>query len=51
MSSTLDLLESDKNQSHVLGKSETKSNGIYTVSAFEVNGNQKPFSRDGETNF
>ena len=44
------LLEYDKNLIHVLGLSETKLNAIHPDSAFEVNGFQKPFRRDGETN-
>ncbi|MEW8546816.1 MAG: reverse transcriptase family protein [Candidatus Thiodiazotropha sp.] len=44
------LLESDKNAIHVLGLSETKLNAIHPSSAFEVNGYQKPFRRDRETN-
>ena len=44
------LLESDKNQIHVLGLSETKLNDIHPDSAFQVNGFQKPFRRDREAN-
>ena len=44
------LLESDKNQIHVLGLSESKLNAIHPDSAFEINGFQKPFRKDRETN-
>ena len=44
------LLESDKNQIHVLGLSETKLNDIHPDSAFQVNGFQKPFRWDREAN-
>ena len=40
------LLESEKNQIHVLGLSETKLNVIHPDSGFEVNGFQKPFRKD-----
>ena len=32
------LLESDKNQIHVLGLSDTKLNSVHPDSAFEING-------------
>ena len=44
------LLESDKNQIHVLGFSETKLNATHPDSIFEINGFQKPFRKDRETN-
>ena len=44
------LLESDKNQIHVLGLSETKLNAIHINSSFEIKGYQKPFRKDRETN-
>ena len=44
------MLESDNNQIHVLGLSETKLNSVQSDSAFEVNGFQKPFRKDRETN-
>ena len=44
------LLESDKNQIHVLGFSETKLNVTHPDSIFEINGFQKPFRKDRETN-
>ena len=44
------LLGSDKNQIHVLGLSETKLNDTHPDSAFEINGYQKPFRRDRESN-
>ena len=44
------LLESDKNQIHVLGLSETKLNDIHPDSVFEINGFQKPFRKDRLTN-
>ena len=40
------LLESEQNQIHVLGLSETKLNVIHPDSAFEINGFQKPFRKD-----
>ena len=40
------LLESEKNQIHVLGLSETKLNVIHPDSSFEVNGFQTPFRKD-----
>ena len=44
------MLESDNNQIHVLGLSETKLNSVHPDSAFEVNGFQKPFRKDREIN-
>ena len=44
------MLESEKNNIHVLGFSETKLNAIHPDSIFEVNGFQKPFRKDRETN-
>ena len=44
------LLESEKNQIHVLGLSETKLNSLHPDSAFQVNGFQKPFRKDREIN-
>lgn len=44
------LLESDKNQIHVLGLSESKLNAMHPDSAFEINGFQKPFRKDREIN-
>ena len=44
------LLGSDKNQIHVLGLSETKLNATHPDLAFEINGYQKPFRRDRESN-
>ena len=40
------LLESDKNNIHVLGLSETKLNDTHPDTFFEVNGFQKPFRKD-----
>ena len=40
------LLESQQNQIHVLGLSETKLNVIHPDSAFEINGFQKPLRKD-----
>ena len=40
------LLQSDKNEVHVLGLSETKLNAIHPDTFFEVNGFQKPFRKD-----
>lgn len=44
------LLESNDNQTHVLGLSETKLHAIHPNSAFKVNGFQKPFRKDRGTN-
>ena len=44
------LLESDKNEIHVLGLSETKLNAIHPDSSYEINGFQKPCRRDRELN-
>ena len=44
------LLESEKNQIHVLGLSETKLNSLHPDSVFQVNGFQKPFRKDREIN-
>ena len=40
------LLESEQNQNHVLGLSETKLNVIHPDSAFEINGFQNPLRKD-----
>ena len=40
------LLQSDKNEVHVLGLSETKLNAIHPDTVFEINGFQKPFRKD-----
>ena len=44
------LLESEKNQIHVLGLSETKLNVLHPDSAFQINGFQKPFRKDRKIN-
>ena len=43
------LLESGKNQIHVLGLSETKLNAIHPNSSFEIKDYKKPFRKDRET--
>ena len=44
------LLESDKNEIHILGLCETKLNAFHPESSFEINGFQKPCRRDSELN-
>ena len=41
------LLESDKNEIHVQGLSETKLNAIHLDSSFEINGFQSPVGETG----
>lgn len=40
------LLESEINQIHIMGISETKLNSVHPETAFTINGFQKPFRRD-----